>query len=222
MTILITRPLDAAKRTEQALQAASFETWIDPVLTIMPIHVTITPNTYDAIITTSGNGVESFATLTQDRDTPIFCAGSASAATARELGFISVFHPVEPGGRELISLIKQSPFKHLAYLRGEVVKIDIAQGLRDMTDVRVDTYITYKTVPTAAWTHETITLFENGKITAITFYSEYSARVTLDLLRAHGLLDYTPSITALCLSDTIAEVIRDMRWKNIETESLAK
>jgi len=216
MTVLITRPLVAAKRTEHAFQSAGFETWIDPVLTVMPTRVAITPDTYEAIITTSGNGVESLAARTHDRDTPIFCAGSASAAIARELGFTSVLYPVTPGGRALISIIRESPFKRFAYVRGEVVKIDLAQAFQDMADVHVATYITYKTVPTAAWKHETIALFESGKITAITFYSEYSAQVTLDLLSRHDLMHDTRAITALCFSDAIAKVIQGLAWRNVD------
>ena len=216
MTILITRPLAAAKRTAQAFQSAGFETWIDPVLTIIPLKTTIDSAEYDAIITTSANGVESFAAQTQRLDTPIFCAGAASAATAQEHGFTSVFHPTEPGAKELITLIKQSPFRHFAYIRGKVIKINIADALANTEGIHIDTYITYKTVPTSAWTDETLNLFHSKKISAITFYSEHSARVTLDLLHAHDLSQHTPSITALCLSDAISEVIHDMAWKNID------
>jgi uroporphyrinogen-III synthase len=214
MTILITRPLAAAKRTEQAFQSAGFETWIDPVLTIESLPVQIDPRAYDAIITTSANGVESFAAVTQCRGTPIFCAGSASAAIAQELGFTSVFYPETPGGKELITLIERSSFKRFAYIRGEVVKVNIAQALQDTPNVHVGTYVAYKTIPTLAWTDETVDLFRNGKITAITFYSEHSAQLTLDLLRTHDLLGYAPSITALCLSDPISDIIQVNVWKN--------
>jgi uroporphyrinogen-III synthase len=219
MTVLITRPLAAAKRTEQAFQAAGISTWIDPVLTITLIPTTIKPAAYDAIITTSANGVESFAKLTQHRNIPIFCVGDASAAIARELGFTSVFHPIEHGGKELVILIKQSPFKRFAYIRGEVVKIDIANALANVLDMRIDTYITYKTVPTTAWTDETLDLFHTKKISTITFYSEYSAQVILNLLRAHNLLDCTHFITALCLSEAIADVIHDLIWKEVKIQS---
>ncbi len=218
MTILITRPLAAAKRTEQAFQLAGLKTWIDPVLTITPLPSTIDSAAYDAIITTSTNGVESFAALTQHHDIPTFCAGAASAAIACELGFTSVFHPTAPGAKGLITLIKQSPFKRFAYIRGEVVKINIADALANIEGIHIDTYITYKTLPTTGWTDETIALFHAKKITAITFYSEHSARVTLDLLRKHNLSDYTPSVTALCLSEAIADVLKDFVWQAIKTE----
>lgn len=216
MTILITRPLAAAKRTEQSFNETGFATWIDPVLTIIPLSLNITIDAYDAIITTSVAGVESLAAITTNRIIPIFCAGAASAAIARELGFTSIFYPTEPGGIGLIPLIKQSPFKRFAYIRGETIKIDIAIALSDIPNLFVDSYVAYKAIPTAAWTDKTIALFHSHKITAITFYSEHSARVTLDLLRAHNLLSYTPSITALCLSDSIAEVIYGIIWKEIK------
>ncbi len=219
MTILITRPLAAAKRTEQAFQLAGFETWIDPVLTIIPLQANINPAAYDAIITTSANGVESVATLTQHHSTPIFCAGKASATFAYELGFTSVFYPSEPGAKGLITLINQSSFKRFAYIRGEIIKIDIAHALQDVPDVHVDTYITYKTVPTTVWTDETISMFHNRKITTITFYSEHNAQIILNLLNTHDLLDYTTFITALCLSPTIAKAIQSIMWKNIEIAS---
>ena len=219
MTVLITRPLAAAKRTEQAFQAIGVATWINPVLTIIHLPAIINPAAYDAIITTSANGVESFAQLTQNRNTPIFCAGDASAAVACELGFTSIFYPEKSGGKELITLIRKSPFKRYAYIRGEVIKIDVADALANIAGTHIEAYITYKTVPTSAWTDETLNLFHAKKITAITFYSEHSAQVTLDLLKAHNLLGYTPFITALCLSEGIAGVLRESVWKEVKTES---
>ena len=219
MTILITRPLAAAKRTEHIFQTAGLSTWCDPVLTIIPLPAQIDPRTYDAIVTTSANGVETFTALTQHRALPIFCAGAASAAIAHDLGFTSIFYPVNPGGKELITLIKQSPFKRFAYIRGEVVKIDIAQALQGIPAIHIDTYITYKTVPTPTWTDETIALFHAKKITAITFYSEHSTQVTLDLLRKHGLINHTPFITALCLSEAIADRLKGFSWREIDISS---
>ena len=215
MTVLITRPLAAAKRTEYAFQLAGHSTWIDPVLTILPLPAHIDPSAYDAFITTSGNGVESLAELTQNRDTPIFCAGSASGAIAREHGFTSVFYPEEPGAKELISLLKKSSYTRFAYIRGEVVKIDIAHALADVPGAHIDSYCTYKAIPTTTWTDETVALFHAQKITAITFYSEHSAHVTLNLLSTHNLLEYTASINALCLSAAIADIVQAHSWKEI-------
>ena len=215
MTVLITRPLAAAKRTEQTFQSAGITTWLAPVLAIIPIPATINPIAYDAIITTSANGVESFAIHTQNRDLSIFCAGAVSAAIARELGFQSISYPDIPGGKDLITLVKQSSFKRLGYIRGEVVKIDIAEELANIPGMHIDTHITYKTVPTTAWSHETVALFHAKKVTAITFYSEHSARIILDLLKSHSLLYYTSSITGLCLSDAISDIIQMNIWKNI-------
>lgn len=220
MTVLITRPLQAAKRTQTLFQLNAISTWIDPVLTISPLPITINIENYDAIIATSSAGIESLAPLVKKQATPLFCVGEPSAKLAQKLGFKSIYYPQKPGGKNLAHLIKQSTFKRFAYIRGEIVKIDMAHALAGAKDIHVDSFIAYKTIPTKTFSDKTLDLFHNKQITAITFYSEQSARITTDLLHKHNLLDYTASITALCLSDAIARILKPFIWKAIKIENL--
>lgn len=218
MTVLITRPFLAAKRTEALFQSACISTWIDPVLRIVHIPRTIVFDNYNAIITTSANAVESLVTHTENRHLPLFCAGFASSCVAHDLGFKNTFYPAEPGASGLIQLIKESPYKRFAYIHGETVKTDIAQALPALGS-KVDSYCTYKTVPTLKWTEETLSLFKNNAITAITFYSEQSAISTVQLIEKHRLSAHTKSIQALCLSKEISDRISPYFWKDINIRS---
>lgn len=215
MTVLITRPLQAAERTQALFQLNGISTWIEPVLTICPLPITLDLDTYDAIIATSTAGIDSLAPIKNKHKKTLFCVGESSARLARKLGFHSVHHPQKPGGEELAHIIKQSNFKRFAYIRGEIVKIDMAHTLRDTKDIHVDSYITYKAKPTLSFSDKTLDLFHDNKITAITFYSDHSARIIIDLLRKHDLLSYTASITALCLSESIYDAIKAVMWKNV-------
>lgn len=218
--ILITRPQKQAERMQALLQAEGFSTWIDPVLTtvVLPLMCDINLDAYDACVTTSASGVECLAKITTCRDIPIFCAGPASAGTAKEFGFSVVFCANELGGLALVHLLKQSCFRNVAYVHGEQVKIDIAKECLTL-GINVDSFCLYKTVPAKQWSDETVMFFREREIYALTFYSEKSASVTLDLLRSHNLFSYTDTIHALCLSPAIAAIISKQLWKNVHIAS---
>ncbi|MDP3371372.1 MAG: uroporphyrinogen-III synthase [Candidatus Paracaedibacteraceae bacterium] len=218
MTVLITRPFTAAKRTELLFKLAGLSTWIDPVLTITQLPQIIHFDDYDALITTSANGVESLATYTENRHFPLFCVGSASRYVAHDLGFKNIFYPENPGARELIQLISMSHYRRFAYIHGETIKIDIARALSALGN-KVEAYRTYTTHPTLAFADETLSLFYSEKITAITFYSEQSALLILKLIEKHKLSKYTKSIQALCLSQSISKRISSYFWKDVNIRS---
>ncbi len=213
--LLITRPLKQAERMQRFVDASGISTWIDPVMTmvVLPVDQTIDFDRYDAFVTTSVAGIDCIAEMTTRRDIPLFCAGLTSAEVACEHGFLAVHYAEMPGGAAVANELKMFAFNRVAYFHGSIIKIDIAVECNGL--MYVDSFCVYKTVPVAQWSDETITLFRKNEIKAITFYSERSAFITLDLLRTHDVLSYTGSVSALCLSSAIADVISKHLWKNV-------
>ncbi len=215
MTILITRPVDFSTKTEQQFKAAGYDTWKDPVLTIERFPVKIDFDVYDAVITTSMVAIHACAQLRAPCALPFFCAGKASAEFAKDQGFSRVFHPNEPGAMGIFPLICASEYNRFVYIHGETIKVDLASELRTINR-SVDCFCVYKTTPCAAWHDDTLRLFHQQKISAITFFSEKSAQATLDLMDKHQLTRFIPHIRALCISDAVADVVRSYGWRSIE------
>ncbi len=213
--LLITRPLKQAERMQRLADTHEVLTWIAPVMTtvMMPVFELVDFDHYDAFITTSMSGIDCLVEMTVRRDIPLFCAGFMSAEVAREYGFRIVHCAETPGAAGIVNYLKMFAFDRVAYFHGATIKMDIAAKCSDF--MIVDSFCVYKTVPVVQWADETIALFHKNEIQAITFYSEKSALITLDLLRAHSVLSFTPSIVALCLSPAIADIISKHLWKNV-------
>lgn len=218
-TVLITRPYTSAIRTKPLFEAAGFSTWVAPVFNIIPLLTELTFTTYDALITTSQAAIEILATRTSNRSIPLFCAGKASCDIARSLGFQHIYYPESPGATELVVLLKKSSFSSFAYLSGEIIKVDISRELREFPEYHIDTFCIYKTSPVTAWNDDTLALFKANKINLISFFSEHTADLTLNLMHKHDLIKYTPTIQALCLSKVISHRISPYFWKNINIAS---
>ena len=91
MRALITRPRDDAEALVNELNAARVETFIEPLLNIASVPGALAKlDRVQAILLTSRNGVRALAEETDQRDTPIYAVGDATADIARELGFINV------------------------------------------------------------------------------------------------------------------------------------
>ena len=76
---------------EALLNERGFETILDPMMTIVDIDAPeMDLSGIQALLMTSANGVRAFARREEDRQTPVYVVGDASAQVARDLGFIAV------------------------------------------------------------------------------------------------------------------------------------
>ncbi|MGB3722031.1 MAG: uroporphyrinogen-III synthase [Pacificimonas sp.] len=89
MTVLVTRPYAQAERTARRLDALGHDSLIAPLLEIVPQPWATPEMTPDLILITSANAVRAAIPPTL-LDIPVLAMGSASAAAARDAGFMSV------------------------------------------------------------------------------------------------------------------------------------
>jgi uroporphyrinogen-III synthase len=90
-TVWVTRTLPGAEVTGGKVRAAGFEPLVAPLLEVVfepggEIDVTGVA----ALAFTSANGVRAFATRSPERRLPVFVVGRATAAAARNAGFVTV------------------------------------------------------------------------------------------------------------------------------------
>ncbi len=130
-TILITRPLDAAKDFERLLYAklgADIPCVVSPLLDIRHLSPKIDVRDVQTVFFTSAHAVRAFAKLTAVRGFVCYVVGSATGEAARSAGF----DPIEGGG-SAESLAKRLLKDHLKgtilYPRGTHVAFDFASAL---------------------------------------------------------------------------------------------
>lgn len=221
MHILITRPQDKANILANYLHQLGHEVTIDSLIHVMPLPPTSvklpTFSSYEAIVTTSQQSIHCLATLTSERNFPLWCVGTESAKIAKDLGF-QVIHTAEGSAEDLVAkLIKtryapsQKPYLHLS---GDVVRWDVAQTLQDK-GINAERLIVYSTHESKAFLPETQNSLKARTMDAVLFYSPRTAEVFKKICQSNDMETYCSSLSAICLSNAIKEEIQEMPWKNI-------
>lgn len=219
MRILLTRPEAAARSLEEKLAAGGHQVELAPVLSIEPIDFTVGTAGLGGILLTSASAAPALgkmATAGLGEDTAIYAIGSTSAEAVRRAGFGNVISG--DGDRRVFAALiaahhdpASGPLLHLSgrHRAGDLVGELQALGL-EATGVRV-----YEAVAASRLSVRICDLIRAGKIAVVLFFSPRSAETFLSLVRDNGLGDALPGMTALCLSDAVAEAAGPGPWNNV-------
>lgn len=206
MRVAITRAQPEAERTAARLRALGAEPVLASLLTIVPCGYDTSTEGAQAIIFTSSNGVRAFPDAHAARERKVLAVGDATAEAAREAGFLDVrsadgdvvalaalaIATLDPGGGKLI---------HIA---GDHVAGDLGGTLRaagfECERRLAFASVAAQTLPGAFAEPLDAVLFHSGRA-AETFVS----------LGAPG----AQSLTAVCMSDAVAEAARKTVWKRV-------
>jgi uroporphyrinogen-III synthase len=212
--ILITRPVPTAYRTERLFKNAGFDTLIAPSSSVEYLNCFPFIDMYDAVIISSSHALEKIE-AGRIIHTPLMCAGGSSAQYAKQKGFQHIFRPTLPGVEGICAHLHCVPYNKILYIRGDVISFDLWDYMRTQTNIHCDEYIHYRIKPVASWPETVVDVFRKSQVCAITFFSESTTEMTKSLLLHHNMINQTHTITALCLSQTIASHLEPAKWKNI-------
>ena len=144
MQVIITRAGDDAHATARQVADLGCTPVPAPLATRLAMPVTIPDQAFDGIIITSRAGLAMLdqAQRAPLQSIPVFCAGDASAALARQAGFATVLSAASDVAG-LINLIRETlpRGRSLLYLTGEPRKPDIEQAFSET--MRLTTLVTY-------------------------------------------------------------------------------
>ena len=184
--------------------------FFEPLIEIKKFGV-ITPDLeiYDGVIFTSVNACH---VLPSDIvDIPVYCVGEVLAkkyktskayATASEL-VQNILSDYPDGGRRFL------------YLRGEDVSFDIKAELEQAGHDVADA-IAYKAVAAQEFSDEFIWAIRNNEISVITFFSERTAKIFVELAKSANIIDELKTIKVLCISDRMVGCTYSIFGENIE------
>jgi uroporphyrinogen-III synthase len=219
MNVLITRPIEDAKRLTKQLHEKNIQTFIEPLISISYNHKKdINIRQYKALIFTSSNAVRAFASQYTERDIQIFVVGHKTAYIARTFDFKAI--KSANGDVEKLSGVVINDLKPrdgpLLYLCGEHISGNIETILKN-NNFQVDKIVNYKAIAATHFSNELCQLIKNNEIDYIPFYSSRTAHIFNELVKKANLNNYLMNIIALCLSPAINNVLQSDVWRTVLT-----
>ena len=216
MRLLITRPETDALPLAETLRARGHETVVEPLLTIDYLDLPLNLEGIRGVLITSAAGIRALARLSGDRRVPVYAVGSASATTARELGYRDV-HMAGGDVHTLAELVidSLSPDDGILFhaagsaLAGDLKALLEAKGF---TIFRTAIYHAHTATDLSAGLAKAIAA---GEIGGVLLYSPRTARTFARLLRKAGLEEHCKTIRAYCLSRAVADAITGLPWRAV-------
>jgi uroporphyrinogen-III synthase len=203
--VWVTRTTEGARRTARAIHALGWQTLVAPVLKIQALKAIIDPHSFDAVIFTSRNGLNAFASLCSRRAMTAWCVGEATATAAREKGFQTV---ISAGGdvKALTNLIRQTADRHSRLLYAAPAEPASALGKALRADgFQVSEVVVYETqgvVPR-------LSPADLARLSHILIQSPKAGRAVAEALIAHHDKLRFPNLCFICISEAA--------WQGVET-----
>ncbi|HBC55370.1 MAG TPA: uroporphyrinogen-III synthase [Alphaproteobacteria bacterium] len=213
MRLLITRPETDALPLAETLRARGHEAVIEPLLTIDYLDLALNLEGICGVLITSAAGIRALARLSGDRRVPVYAVGSASAATARELGYRNV-HTADGDVHALADLVTNSVSPDdgiLFHAAGSTLAGDL-KALLEAEGFTIFRTAIYHARTATALSDTAADLIAAGGLDGVLLYSPRTARTFVRLLRDAGLEEHCRTISAYCLSRAVADAIAGLPW----------
>ena len=206
--VLITRPIEDAKATQDLLQQHGIDADYQPFLSVTLHDVQIDINQYSALIFTSRNAVRAYCNSNTQRSINTYCVGDRTAELCQEHGFESV-QSASGTVQDLQALLAQQKFaKPALYLRGK----DISSPL---THPNISEVVMYETTPITVIESDIKEKIRANHYSDILFFSTRTAKVFTNYITLNNLKNNLKSTKALCLAEPMIESLSVLPWKEI-------
>ncbi len=208
--VLVTRPQPGADRTADRLRTLGFDPLIMPLTKTIALPHEVLDVRPDMVLATSPQAFRHLASAVSDAlsSIPVFATGKATAAAAREAGFLNV---KETGGdvarlmASISPLIK--PDIRILYLAGRVRRPQLEQYLIgkgvNLTSIEV-----YDTVSVSYSTEKIGTLNADGELIAVLLTSVNCATRLRELTATATQGQGIENAVLICLSERIADAAK--------------
>lgn len=220
-TILVTRPEPDALPLAESLKVRGFATLTEPMLSVeFAPKPDIDLNGVQALMFTSANGVRAFATASDNRTLPAFAVGPVTAQAARKAGFDKVV--AADGDVEALSGTVQKALDPkggiLLHIAGTVTAGDL-KGALERRGFSVQRMPLYRTRPASALSAPCLAALDSAssdkpdRLVGATFFSPRTAKAFVSLSKTSGRTDCLAHLTAICLSEKVAEAVQPDLWR---------
>ncbi len=215
--VLVTRPDEEGLALANQLKTIGIEPLLEPMLIVENLPVDdLSYDKTQAYIITSANSIKALLKLKPDMEIPLFAVGNASAVTARNSGFKTVYS-ADGDADDLAKLVDDilSPNEgDLLYITGKTQSGNLVQKLSSLGFGCREVFV-YETIPRRSLSRPTVAAIKNDKVGTILLYSSKTAEVVVTLIRKSRLVRQCKKITIICLSEGIASVAKELQWYNV-------
>lgn len=217
--LLVTRPEPDASETARQIEALGIETRLAPLLEMKVLETALPPASgLGAVALTSANAVNALTirdALAPYLDLPAFAVGDRTARVAQDAGFSDV-RSAAGTVEDLAGLLAaEKPAGAVFYPAAHHLSADLA-GLLAPSGIEVMTTRVYDMQPVNDLPADIAAALESGSIDGALFYSRRTAETFTRLVRNLGLGDQVRAhVTALCLSENVAEPLVEARLPRI-------
>jgi uroporphyrinogen-III synthase len=209
---LVTRPPAEAMALAEALALRGIEAIIEPLLDIR-YRDAPAPDLagVQAVLCTSANGVRALARLSRERGVTLLAVGEATAARARQEGFVQV---ESAGGNvedlaRLARRVLRPEAGRLLHVAGSDVAGDLA-GMLSETGFAVDRAVLYEARPVHSLSAPTTAALRSGLIDFALFFSPRTAAVFFRLAEQAGIGQTLRVVTAVSISAAADRALGDL------------
>lgn len=215
--ILITRPEPDASAFARMLETAHIPTLCEPLLTItqkLSANDKLGSRQWQGIIITSKHAEAVLRRIPNHTTIPCFSVGSspltknAACYTAPDAASLAehVVRETNPNGEPLL------------YLRGEHVAFPMKETLRTH-GLNTEEVIVYTAEASQSLSYRTIEAIQMQHIGVVTFFSARTAETFCALIEKEGLGKYCKHLTALCISNHVADIAQKLSWNAVKVAS---
>jgi uroporphyrinogen-III synthase len=213
--VLITRPRERAVELARELERRGDTALIEPLLAIEPVAgVAPAVDGVQGIVLTSAHAVPALSAAA--KALPVFAVGDATADAARAAGCAAVVsaHGAATDLARLIAAQCDAGAGALLHLSGEHVTEGLAEAL-GCVGFALRRQAVYRAVAAHALAPATVEALTARQVDAVLLFSPRTARVFLELIGRHGLLEPVAGLAAICLSAAVAQPCRDVTWRAV-------
>ncbi len=226
--VLITRDKKRSIDLNNLLKKEGYEIFNEPLFDIIEQEYIIdNKNDIAAIIITSFYAVKEIIKSNMSRDITIFAVGKFSCKKLKDLGYKDIRVAKNNSAQSLLKLIIESHDNlkkaSIYYFRGQDITIDFKKELSkrslEITDV-----ICYKAAARLNFSPKLLDFLKKNKFDEVLIYSRNSAKIFINLVERHNLIEYFKYSKILCLSLDIAKIIKykENYFSNIDIFSNSK
>jgi uroporphyrinogen-III synthase len=217
MRVMITRPEVDGAPLAAALRARGILSLMAPLMTIEhrpgpPLDL----SSVQALLVTSANGVRAFAARNPERDLMVCAVGQATAAAARDVGFLRIAAAAGDVGAlaDLVRGTLDPAGGALLHVAGRTVAGDLAAMLRE-AGFSCRREVVYAARKVDRLPELAATQLKERALDGVVFYSPRTARIFVELAGSAGLGAHCSTLTAWCLSAAVAEQARAVPWRRV-------
>ena len=214
-SVLLIRPMMEALPLAKILKSKGVKPLLHPLFEprFLPLPPLKTPQ---ALIITSKNALRAIEGYEDLKTVPLYVVGDQTAQLAQDTGFARVTK-ASGTSKELTKLILNHAQREkgiLWHLSGEVVKGNIVKELR-AKGFKAERHIVYHIQDAENIPASLLSDLQNQKISHVMFFSPRTTTIFVNLINKNGLEKVAHQITALCLSQAVAEKAKLLEWKKM-------